>query len=169
MSLPRDLLEQAQHLVRREPKKPRQASLRRAVSAAYYALFHLLIEEATRRLLRGKDARPLRPILARAFDHGTMKTVAVAYKGEGWRVPSKLGPGRAALRVSPGLRFVAETFVQLQAARHEADYNTAAGLTRNEAKDLVEQATKAFAAWDAVPESEAIAFLLGCLAWKGLR
>src|SRR5712692_5365690 len=41
-----DLLEQARHLANREKKRPRQASLRRAVSTAYYALFHLLISEA---------------------------------------------------------------------------------------------------------------------------
>jgi uncharacterized protein (UPF0332 family) len=40
-----DLLEQALHLANRERKGPRQASLRRAVSTAYYALFHLLISE----------------------------------------------------------------------------------------------------------------------------
>jgi hypothetical protein len=33
-----DLLEQAKHLANREKKRPRQASLRRAVSTAYYAL-----------------------------------------------------------------------------------------------------------------------------------
>ena len=41
-----DLLRQALQLVRKEPRNPKQASLRRAVSTAYYALFHLLISEA---------------------------------------------------------------------------------------------------------------------------
>ena len=41
-----DLLEQAHHLANREPEDPKQASLRRAVSTAYYGLFHLLINEA---------------------------------------------------------------------------------------------------------------------------
>ena len=41
-----DLLAQALSLVHKEPRNPKQASLRRAVSAAYYALFHLLISEA---------------------------------------------------------------------------------------------------------------------------
>jgi len=41
MAFPNDLLEQAKHLAIREKKRPRQASLRRAVSTAYYALFHL--------------------------------------------------------------------------------------------------------------------------------
>jgi len=61
-----DLLEQAQHLANRERKEPRQASLRRAVSTAYYALFHLLISEAT---LNWKRAE-YRDALARVFEHG---------------------------------------------------------------------------------------------------
>jgi len=39
MNLAEDLLEQANHLARRERGKPKQASLRRAVSTAYYACF----------------------------------------------------------------------------------------------------------------------------------
>ena len=46
MNLAEDLLEQANHLARREKGKPKQASLRRAVSTAYYAAFHLLVAEA---------------------------------------------------------------------------------------------------------------------------
>jgi hypothetical protein len=47
MSLPADLLAQARRLVSLDPRRPRQASLRRAISTAYYALFHLLISEAS--------------------------------------------------------------------------------------------------------------------------
>ena len=52
MSLQQDLLRQARHLATKEPRRPSQASLRRAVSAAYYALFHLLVDEAIGRLSR---------------------------------------------------------------------------------------------------------------------
>ena len=48
MGLHPELLKQARFLARREPRKPVQASLRRSVSASYYALFHLLVDEATR-------------------------------------------------------------------------------------------------------------------------
>jgi uncharacterized protein (UPF0332 family) len=41
-----DLLQQALQPVHKEPRNPKQASLRRGVSTAYYALFHLLISEA---------------------------------------------------------------------------------------------------------------------------
>jgi len=57
MSLARDLLEQAQHLSRREPRRPRQASLRRAISAAYYAMFHLMVQEATTLLVARAELR----------------------------------------------------------------------------------------------------------------
>ena len=51
MSLPRDLLAQAKLLATKEKSRPKQASLRRSVSAAYYALFHLLVDAAARRLV----------------------------------------------------------------------------------------------------------------------
>ena len=76
VSLHSDLIEQAEHLAKREHRRPRQASLRRAVSAAYYALFHLLVREATNRLVQ---VAALRPRVARAFDHKTMMTVCQDY------------------------------------------------------------------------------------------
>ena len=69
MALAEDLLEQAFLLLNKESKNPKQASLRRAVSTAYYALFHLLIQEASANWSR-KD---MRDYLARAFEHGTMR------------------------------------------------------------------------------------------------
>src|SRR6202050_5778875 len=64
-----DLLNQAFLLLNKESKNPTQASLRRSVSTAYYALFHLLIQEASANWSRVDT----RDYLARAFDHRTMK------------------------------------------------------------------------------------------------
>ena len=63
MSFADQLLEQPDHLANREKKRPRQASLRRAVSTAYYALFHFLIFEATKNWKRVEQ----RNALARVF------------------------------------------------------------------------------------------------------
>jgi uncharacterized protein (UPF0332 family) len=41
-----ELLQQAKELVHNNPGAPTQADLRRSVSSAYYALFHLLIFDA---------------------------------------------------------------------------------------------------------------------------
>ena len=90
MSLPRDLLAQARLLATKESSRPKQASLRRAVSAAYsyYALFHLLVSDAVRRLLAGSDREALRNCLSRAFDHAVMKRVArqFAQRGRSWNL-----------------------------------------------------------------------------------
>ncbi len=56
MSFADDLLTQAEHLANWE-SEPTQAALRRAVSTAYYALFHLLIDEAVGKLERGPAAK----------------------------------------------------------------------------------------------------------------
>ena len=57
MTLAADLLEQARHLVRWESREPLgQASLRRGVSTAYYALFHLLIEDAAAMVVKAQGA-----------------------------------------------------------------------------------------------------------------
>ena len=41
-----DLFSQAEKLAKLDVKKPKQANLRRAVSSAYYAVFHYLVHEA---------------------------------------------------------------------------------------------------------------------------
>jgi uncharacterized protein (UPF0332 family) len=53
MAFADDLLEQAYHLANRDRENPKQASLRRAVSTAYYALYHLLIDEAVSQMVSG--------------------------------------------------------------------------------------------------------------------
>ena len=60
MSLHGDLLRQAQQLALREPKRPHQASLRRSISASYYGLFHLLIDDAVTLMVTGADRGGLR-------------------------------------------------------------------------------------------------------------
>ena len=47
MSLHADLLDQAEQLAQLDPRRPKQANLRRAISSAYYALFHLLAWESS--------------------------------------------------------------------------------------------------------------------------
>lgn len=143
MSLPSDLLGQARLLVGGEPKKPKQASLRRAVSAAYYSLFHLLAEDAAKAMFRGTNAADLRAAVRRAFQHATMKKAA---QGIGASNPAK--PWKSLLGApSPELKLVAVTFVDLQQARHQADYDLSRPLTRAEALDFVERAERATAAW----------------------
>ncbi len=164
MSLHGDLLDQADHLATKEPKKPRQASLRRAVSAAYYALFHLLIDEATRRFLPRGQLKPLRPRVARAFHHATMKKVSSSFASG--TIPPRLQTDKSA-RVQTELRFVAGTFCDLQDARHDADYNLAQRFSRGDVIEIIRVTRAAFGSWRSVRDTpQADAYLAGLLVFR---
>ena len=62
MTLYKDLLAQAEHLATKEHRRPSQASLRRSISASYYALFHRLVDEATRMLISRGQRNGIRPM-----------------------------------------------------------------------------------------------------------
>ncbi|MGB6941717.1 MAG: hypothetical protein WBE37_04940 [Bryobacteraceae bacterium] len=128
-----DLLNQALQLVHVTPST--QLTLRRAVSAAYYAVFHFLIAEAT----SNWNNAPLRTALGRAYDHGVMKTASNRI------LNSKDFPfaGEDAMAVA-NLRFVAQAFSQLQEDRHFADYNLTKDLDPIEALTQVKSAEKIF-------------------------
>jgi hypothetical protein len=147
LSLPRDLLDQARHLVGKEPKRPKQASLRRAVSTAYYALFHLLTEAAAARLVTGgaREQQALRMVVRRAFSHGDMKRASVSFAGGS--APAEWQTALATAGVTADVRLVASAFHDLQGARHEADYNLGRIYTRREAQEFVRRCEDAFDAW----------------------
>lgn len=143
MSLPSDLLTQARFLLNKEPKRPKQASLRRSVSTAYYALFHLLVEDGALVMFGGGDATELRNVVRRAYGHSTMKQAA-----KGFASGQPAVAWNTVLRnPSTDLTLVAYTFVELQEARHQADYDPGYRSTRSEARDLLERTESAFAAW----------------------
>ena len=168
MSFHAELLKQAHFLARKEPKKPVQASLRRSISASYYALFHLLVDEATKLMLSGNVRSPLRDSLARAFHHSAMKQTAAAFTRRS--IPPKLASGLDRQQVQQPLIDVATAFVELQEARQDADYNRARRFTRRETLDLADQAEQAFLDWRQVRGSlPADTFLTGLLAYRHIR
>jgi hypothetical protein len=134
-----DLLAQALQLIHVTP--PSQLTLRRAVSAAYYAVFHYLIAEAT----SNWNNVPLRAALARAYDHGTMKASSSRILD-----PKKFPYSGQDPTVVTNLRFVAQTFSQLQEDRHFADYNLTEDLSPAEALTQVKSAEKIFNTWPAI-------------------
>lgn len=160
MALHDDLLAQADALAHAEIGKPKQASLRRAVSAAYYAVFHLLVDQSSRFLIAGKrDA--LRQQLARCYDHGQMRKAAQVFAA-----PSATSPWRSILSSPPSapLVDVASAFIGLQEARHDADYDLSRTFARTEAEALIARTHTAFKSWEAIAGTdEANAFLVALL------
>ena len=159
MALPEDLIAQAKHLAVWDKRKPRQANLRRAVSSAYYALFHLMTAACVRRFAPEEPAG-LSPRIARAIIHSEIKEVCASI--------SRGSPGSVLRDLLPGgfsdeVRAFAERFVTLQDARHRADYDLAAEYNRSDVLEQISQAEEAFALWRLVRADEEGVFLSAIL------
>jgi|ERR1700722_17203489 len=124
------------------PKEPKQVDLRRAVSAAYYGLFHLLTTEAAQNWKHESQ----RDRFARMFDHGRMKTCCSKVSSR----PLPLDP--AEIPIATDLKFVADSFIKLQQARHDADYDKARVWSRTQVWDMIADAKDAMTAWSNIRE-----------------
>ncbi len=172
-SLGRDLLAQARVLANREPRRPKQSTLRRAVSTAYYALFHLLIDEGTALIIGGANQRlSLRHFAARSFIHGRMKNVCEEFRKSKPRSPQlQLLWPQFNPPANADLSTVVDAFVQLQEQRHDADYNLSRSFTRSEAMLAVGEVAGALEAWSRLKRTDrelALFFALSLMIWPGL-
>lgn len=157
MSLASDLLDQASILAELDPMKPKQASLRRAISAAYYSVFHLLIDDGARRITTNVT---LQPFVARSFQHTSVKDAANKVIDQLKASPPWPAP-LFATSIEAELIRVCTTFVDLQSLRHSADYNTAVSFKRAEVVAAISRAQAAHQDWALLRSSEnAMVFLL---------
>jgi uncharacterized protein (UPF0332 family) len=124
------------------PNEPKQVDLRRAVSAAYYGLFHLLTTEAA----QNWKHQTQRYRFARIFDHGRMKTCSSRVSSR----PLPVDP--VEIPIATDLKFVAESFVKLQQARHTADYDNSKVWSRTQVWEVLAEAENAIFAWSNIRE-----------------
>ena len=162
MSLHDDLIEQAWHLAGREPKRPRQASLRRALSAAYYAVFHLLVSEAAK-VVAPASPPGLRFRVQRAFGHSEMKEVCRTFAGGSISGLRRSTRDLMPEPLQPELALVASRFVKLYEVRQAADYDRSVTYTRLEVRELIRFAKLAFRDWDAIRNTGNAAIFLTAL------
>lgn len=151
MAYAEDLLQLAQDIANLHPNEAHQPSLRRALSTAYYALFHLLISEA----IADCSDPQFQASLARIFDHGSIRKASGDKVSElngffDQRPPE--GPERT---VKFHLYNVAETFSQAQHNRNEADYNLVREWQPTEVSLLIEGVQEAFKSWNIIRGEQA--------------
>lgn len=166
MELADGLLDQAEHLAKRDDRgRPSQANLRRAVSAAYYALFHEVVYRARLVLLGGElGKRALGDRLGRSIDHANVKKAANWYVGT---MPEAIKDTRQQMQLrvpSADFALVCRRLVELQESRHRADYDLSIPLLRPDAKRLIEEAREALQKLRGLPdEGDVLVLLLGCI------
>lgn len=136
------LLRQANELAGRtaNPGQPRNADLRRAVSSAYYALFHAItLSSVQQTCLSASDGQIY--ALVRLIRHEQIKRACQPLLGGS--APRHLASLVEEARTSERARRVAEAFPALQEARHQADYDHEADFTRPIALNYVDVADAA--------------------------
>ena len=140
-----DLIVTARKLARASPKKPRQADLKRAVSTAYYALFHALAKNAADQLVGVGQNRPDKAWaqVYRSLQHGEAKNARSQVRN---------------LRFPATIVSCADAFVKLQEDRHSADYDSDHRVTRADALDAIALAEQAIKDLKATPGKDRRAF-----------
>jgi uncharacterized protein (UPF0332 family) len=124
------LLDLAEELVQEGTRS--SALRRRAVSTAYYAVFHALAKSCAAALLPSMDrASEIYERVYRALDHGSLRSAFA----------SKATP----LKDRETLKKIGELVIRLQGERHRADYLPPykSIFSRDEAQTLIDEARRA--------------------------
>lgn len=135
---PAELLDLAEELASLSKHPGRTSHLRRAISTAYYAVFHELAAEAVMTTLQSEYWDDRAAAMARWISHTDLSTLCRAATGTGGRaLREALAP------VGPGTAYVAQVFLDLQGERHQADYDDTYDITLLRTEDLVTNARDA--------------------------
>jgi hypothetical protein len=154
--IPKDLIAQAETLAKLSQGKPKQANLRRSVSAAYYAVFHALCYSNANAILGRTSKRPEAAWLQayRATDHGKAKSSCESAQK---------------MNFPQDIKDFANAFFSLQEHRHRAGYNPDASthFSKKEVFALIGSARAAVDAIQRAPLSDRRAFAIH--VWFGKR
>lgn len=169
-----DLIDLAGSIVELDPKRPRQANLRRSVSTAYYAVFHYLVDEVCRAQIGTQNSqKEYRHALTRAFAHASMKEACTSFAGGTLKQAIVKGFPRDAKGNYPipiEVQDIASTFVELQQKRHQADYDLSERFRKVEVLALIDQAKTHVERFRNLAVSDTRKFFLACLwAYKELK
>ena len=150
---PRDLIRIAKQLasgaVRGRRGRPRQTELRRAVSAAYYALFHALALSCAN-LLSGTDrSRPSWEQIYRGLEHGHARNQCNDQSG------------MTAFPVD--IRYFGRRFVYTQGLRQHADYLPDASYSRRWVMQLIDETETALSSFENATNADRRAFAIHVL------
>ncbi len=153
------LFEQAEQSAAPRPSgRPRQVALRRAISAAYYGLFHFCLTEAADEFVGVTQRATNRYALVyRSIDHKALKDLCVEAK-------KQTPPARYAHYFPTGgfdanVRAFSTAAIELQEKRHLADYSPQPRFRTSDAKLAISTARSAVRRFQAAGAEHRKAFL----------
>jgi hypothetical protein len=156
---PAHLIEQAQRLIEPPDRGPlRQVDVRRAMSSAYYAVFHALAAAFADQFVGKTKRNSAEYVLAyRSVSHRLAKDLCIE--------ASKPAPSRRLAAFIPKGGFgddmitFSTTFIELQEKRHTADYNPGPHLDASDAAVAIRSAGAAIRALTEAPAERRQRFL----------
>jgi hypothetical protein len=154
---PDHLFEQADRLiVPVVTGRPRQADLRRAISSAYYGVFHsTLTATADEFVGAGQRATSQYVLVYRSVDHRALSDLCTKAK----KLPPEWSRYAPPGGFSPELRAFASAVIELQQKRHAADYDPSSRFKTSDASVAVGIARDALTRWRQAAVAERRAFL----------
>lgn len=142
------LIATARKLLKGHARRPRHSDLCRAVSTAYYALFHAFARQAADLMVAGSAISAGSDTwcqIYRSLNHGPAKSAC-----------QRLSTNPL---FSANLKRCASAFVQLQALRHDADYNPTFRTNLIDATDVVQMADDAIRLFCEASKAERLHFI----------
>jgi hypothetical protein len=154
------LLDQAERLIAPPGGgAPRQADLRRAISNAYYAIFHAIATQAADELVGGRHrATPQYALVYRSIDHTSLRRFCDDLTKQ--NLPAKYIKYVPRGGFGPDLSALATAVVDLQEKRHLADYDPLFRVKMSDAALAVATSRTALASLGNVSRAARKAFLL---------
>jgi hypothetical protein len=134
-----DLLEDARSLADKGAAEDRKSCMRRAISTAYYAVFHLLIAD----FVEHWEFEDQRARLARMFIHQKMKDAPFKPKDRNNPTP-----------IEAALSDAIAGFSQLQDDRHRADYDIGWNVVETDVRDAINLAEATFEKWRLIRDDD---------------
>ncbi len=157
---PEHLLEQADYLLqaRNSLRQVRQADRRRAISSAYYAVFHLTLTAFADEFVGKSERKTVRYALAyRSLDHRALETLCKVISKE--QIPVKYSKFFPQNGVGASIQEFAALFIELKEKRTSADYDPSHWIRIADAQTAISSARSAIIRFKASNLSRRKAFL----------
>ncbi|CAK0763282.1 HEPN domain-containing protein [uncultured Gammaproteobacteria bacterium] len=137
---------------------PKQVKLRRAVSSAYYGLFHATMKAAADNFIgTTKHLSPEYRLAYRAVNHDTLKRLCIEASKK--TLPQKYHPYIQSKQFCREIRDFSSVIVNLQEERHSADYDPAYRIAVSGASAVIKSARYALGQFYAADQTERLIFL----------
>jgi uncharacterized protein (UPF0332 family) len=155
---PDHLFEQAGKLISAQAGRTRQADIRRAISAAYYAIFHATITAAVDQFVgvTNRD-RSRYGLVYRSVSHAWLRDLCREVQKP--TLSKRFRPYAPATGFGSNITTFAAAIVELQEKRHSADYDVMIRVNRSDAALAIATARAALKRFSKASRARRLAFL----------